>query len=147
MVSIPTSPYPQEARFQRQFPQLVLLMAAGGFGLTLVELLLMGHVEKTQVAGLVTAGLGVVVSLAGLLAKGAWRKVVIGLLLFLALEGIAGTIFHRIGDPQKAPEAPLPSEKAEAPHEEHAPPLAPLSLSGLAMLAACAVVARPKVRS
>ncbi len=128
---------------QRRFPQIVLAFLAGAFGLTFVELILMGHTEKTQIAGLVTAGLGVLFCLAALIAEGVWRRVTLVLLVLLATEGLAGTVFHRIGDPSKSHEAMPPAAEAPVP-EKHAPPLAPLSVTGLALLAAVALVARPK---
>lgn len=130
---------------QRSFPQVVLLMAAGAFALTLAELLLMGHNEKGQIVGLVTTALGMLLSLAGVAASGVWRKVVVGLLALVALEGLAGTAFHRFGDPAERHEAASAvSQPPKETHDEHAPPLAPLSVTGLALLAAAAIGAKPQ---
>ncbi len=140
----------QATWFQARLPQSVLLMTAGGFGLTLIELMLIGHHEKTQVMGLVVCGIGLLMSVLGLVAQGIWRKVVVGVLVLVALEGFAGTLIHRIGDPAKPREeqaavAVQPEKGDEHGGEHHAPPLAPLSIMGLAVLASMAIAARSRV--
>ena len=144
---IPSRPETAQANgFQARLPQSVLLLAAGGFGLTLLELMLIGHHEKSQVVGLVVCGIGMLMSLLGMVVQGIWRKVVVGVLVLLSLEGVAGTVIHRIGDPAKLAEgAAVQLEPADDPDEEHrAPPLAPLSIMGLAVLASMAIAARPR---
>lgn len=88
-------------------------------------------------------------SLLGLVAQGIWRKIVVGLLILVAFEGLVGTAMHRFGDPAKNAEgaamAAAQPATGNAPDPEHqAPPLAPLSITGLALLASVAIAARKR---
>lgn len=135
--------------FHARLPQIVPLMAASGFGLTFVELVLIGHHEKAQVVALGVCGFGLLLSLLGLVVQGIWRKIVVGLLILVALEGFVGTAMHRFGDPTKnAGEATMAAAQpatGNAPdHDHHAPPLAPLSITGFAVLASVAIAARKR---
>jgi LPXTG-motif cell wall-anchored protein len=127
--------------FHAHLPQVALLMAAGGFGVTHVGLMLIGHHEKTQVVALGVCSLGLLMSLLGMAGHGIWRKIVLGLLVLVALEGFVGTVTHRFGDPaQHAGEAAM-ADVSPATGNTSDPDL---SITGLALLASVAIAARKK---
>lgn len=146
---------------QARFPQLVLGLVAGGFVLTLVELLWMHHTEELQLIAVGATALGALFCLAGLWVRGRAATVLAGTLGLVALTGLVGTYMHyeEANEHASAPGRAVAwlqsqtfawadSEKGEAgekhDEEEGLPPLAPLSVSGLAMLGALAVLARPE---
>lgn len=151
---------------QNNFQALVMLAVAGGFALTAVELVLMHHTEDSQVIAVGATALGAVLALGGLWAKGGARVLLAVAFGVLALSGLFGTVEHleemneeKHGfqwkqqtanwlDSQGSAYADEDDEKergAEGGEEEgeHGPPpLAPLSVSGLAFLGALAVLAK-----
>lgn len=189
---------------RENFPALVLLLVAGGFALTAVELVMMHHTEGKQVIGVVATGAGALVALVGLWAKGGAKGVVALLFGALALSGLFGMVEHLEGEEEEerqafrweqpaqawltsqtaafaeeedddeeeaqafASDSAVPTtetglatdspvvlargeaegeheegEKGEGEEGEHGPPpLAPLSVTGLALMGAAAVIAK-----
>jgi len=125
---------------RERFPELVLLWSALSFFVLLLELLLVGHTEEAQLVGILAAGLGVLASLLAL-GGGALRKAALLLLFFVGLAGLLGTFVHFEEGWEEAYEYEYEDE------ESRPPPLAPLGLTGTALLAALAALARREVTS
>ncbi len=133
-----------KAWVRHRFPELVALFVAVGFFLTGVELLLMDHTEGIQILAPLTAFAGALLVGLGLLL----RRWGFALALFLlAPLGLFGFWQHL----EEGLEAGVPGtyrwvdEEGEAWEEDGKnapPPLAPLSLSGLALLGALGLYAR-----
>lgn len=149
---------------QERFPELVALMVAGGFAMTLAELLLMGHTEKSQNIAVLMSGLGMGATIVGLVVAPRLRSVFAGVLVVVAASGLFGTYEHleeAMEHREKAAKASSASalivenadfDRSEASErhagagkhdeEEHGPPpLAPLSVSGLALLGSLGLIA------
>ena len=149
---------------------LLLLFLAGGFLILLAELLLTDHTEGIQLIAVAASTFGALLALAGLKAKGSVRNVLAILFLVLAISGLVGAFEHfeeRFEEEEetKAPivlrqnsgrmgMASIPyrldqdeDEEDEEEEEESPPPLAPLSLSGLSILAALALLAKEEETS
>jgi len=141
-----------QSLIRSHLPELVLVGAGGGFAITFVELLVSDHGEGTQAIGLIAAGIGAALCLIGLLVRSRiiLRTLAIGLLL-LSISGPVGVFLHAGGEVE-ASEAPSAIEDGPALNgdedddddddDEGVPPLAPLGLSGLALLGAAGVLAR-----
>jgi len=137
---------------QERFPELVGLMVAGGFALTLGELFLMGHTEKTQLIGVGMSGVGLLLALAGAVAAPRFRKVLVGLWIVVAASGLFGVYEHLEEAQEHREKAALEAQAMAAAggdahdHEQgesHGPPpMAPLSVTGLAMLGGLGLLAR-----
>ncbi len=140
---------------QERFPEMVGVMVVGGFALTLGELLLMGHTEKIQTLAVVMTAVGMLATLVGLVAP-RFRKLLAGLLIVVAAGGLFGTYEHfeeAAEHREKAARQELErasqglaveahaGEKRERKEKQGIPPLAPLSLSGLALLGSLGLVA------
>lgn len=144
---------------QDRFPELVVGLVVGAFALTLGELLLMGHFEGKQIIGLAMSAIAMGALVLGLLLGPRFRKVLVGVLCLVALGGLFGTLEH-------AEEAQEHREKAERARQERAllnpsqdgeaheegkthvpPPLAPLSVSGLALMGGLGLIARKAPRA
>ena len=148
-------------RVRLQLPELVLVVTAGGFAITFAELVVTEHTGGTQVIAVIAAGLGLALCLMGLLARSRiiLRPMVLALLL-LSISGPVGVFLHASGEAEGS-EASVPAavdvlagdeddgeddgEEDEGEEEEDGdsiPPLAPLGLSGLALLGAAGILAR-----
>jgi len=104
---------------------ILLVLLLGGFLLVLAELLITGHVEGVQNVAVIASAVGAIGVAAGIFVKGTVRHVVAILLLVLTLTGLMGTLQHSAATGEVAP-----------------PPLAPLSLSGLALMGAVLLLAK-----
>ena len=135
---------------QERFPQVVGVMVAGGFALTVGELLLMNHTEKAQLIGVAMSGVGMVAALLGVVTPHRFRKLLLALLIVVAGSGLFGVFEHfeeaqeHREKAQKAVAAALargeePDPKAK---KQDPPPVAPLSVTGLAMLGGLGLLAR-----
>ena len=146
------------------FITLMLAFTAGGFVLILVELLLERHWDGIQLVAPVSASLGFLLALLALFGR---RGVpVVAVFLLLSVTGLVGTFEHfearteeHNGPPETA-QAVVQTISATAPtgHEDEfagppeggrrgGPPwLAPLSLSGLALLGGITTLAGGKTR-
>lgn len=147
------SPFPRVALvIGSHLPELVLIGAATGFGLVLVELILAQHTEGLQAVAVVASVFGLVLCLLGLLLPVRWVGLVVALgLLLPGVAGPIGVVLHTAGEAEagdiQAFSPPWFSwdedeDEGEEEDEEEAPPLAPLSLSGLSLMAALGVLAR-----
>lgn len=127
---------------QTRFPTLVLLGVAAGFGMLLAELLLTGHTEGTQRISVLTSVLGIGLGLMALWVSGWLRGLVIAGFALLALVGVYGALEHREGGEGREAQTQVRfiSEREEG--KATPPPLAPLSLSGLALLGGLATLAK-----
>ena len=127
-------------RFVREtLPELILAAVAIGFLVLFLELAITRHNEGAQIIGIVGALAG---TLAALLGFGGRTLRFFALLLFalVALAGAAGTAVHVL-----SLEEAYEYEEYEyrySPEKAPPPPLAPLGLSGLALIGALAVIAR-----
>lgn len=154
---------------QEHFPALVQAMVAGGFALTAAELLLMQHTDEAQFIGVAATGLGAVLAVGGIWARGRAKGFLAAAFAVLALSGVFGMVEH-LEEHEEEREGFKWQQRAttwlsqqgtaladEEDHEgrgderrgergdegEHGPPpLAPLSVSGLAILGAVAVLAK-----
>ncbi len=131
-------------RLQTQFPQLVLLLLAGAFAMTLGELVLTGHTEEKQIVGISASSLGILFSLLGVVLRGKWKGLAIAGLLFVAFGGVMGTVEHREEalEHQEKAAAHAGGSHEEKEGEHGPPPLAPLSLAGLGVMGVLAVLAK-----
>ena len=153
---------------RKNFPELVLVGAAGGFLMILAELIITDHLEGTQLVAVVASVIGLVVSAVGFLLRGAASRAGAILLVLLSISGLVGAFEHyeegqeeatatqhglpvgqdyRYIDSDEEDEESVSGEEGEAGEEGEEgeaapPPLAPLSLSGLALLGAMAMLAR-----
>jgi hypothetical protein len=143
---------------QRNFSVILWFGVAAGFLGMLVELLLMGHAQGSQLISVVACIAGVVLAVLGL--SGRASRNVSALFLVLALSGLYGAAVHRaerveriaeVEPAAKLIESAAGADSGEAKHiaeeaiEKFAgfpPLLAPLGLSGLSMLGALAVWSR-----
>ena len=130
---------------KKRFPEIVLLWSAASFFVLLLELLLTNHTEELQIVGVAAALAGTVAALAGL-GPSALRWAALVVLVFVALAGAAGTLVHwREGAEERAEYAYEYDEDEVYEEGEGAPPpLAPLGLSGTALLAGLAILARDR---
>lgn len=150
---------------RRHFVTLMLVFTAGGFVVVLAELLLERHYEGVQLIAPVSAGLGFALALFALARRGTLPVAL--LFLTLSATGLFGTLEHfeerTEGGPTAEaassgtpPAAQLVSDVSDLatsadgalagpPGGGSAPPwLAPLSVSGLALLGGAATLALGK---
>ena len=154
---------------QRQ-DTILLLLLTGGFAVVLGELVLYQHWDGTQLIGFSATVVGMLAVLAGIFVKGALRTVVGLLLVVLSISGLIGAREHLEAAKGEAM-SPRPAlvqqstltgaqeiayrpgglaqegeneggEGGESGGEEVPPPLAPLSLSGLALMGAVILLAK-----
>jgi hypothetical protein len=145
---------------QRKWQPILLLLLAGGFAITVVELLLTGHVKGIQLVGVIAPAVALVCVLTGLFAHGTLRAVMAAALLVVSLAGLLGAWehFEEGGRQGSVPALAAQGERyqpvsyqAAAVADEgnegreraeggesggNPPPLAPLAISGLALMAA-----------
>ncbi len=124
---------------------MLLLFLAGGFALVVLELVITGHTEGNQIIGVVASVLGTVLVLAGLFTSGRVARWIAIALVVLSVTGVMGTLQHAQARSAAIVEAAKEGEEREE-AESNAPPLAALSLSGLALMSALVIVARPEPR-
>lgn len=143
---------------QERFPEVVGVLVIGGLALTLAELLLMGHTEKKQMLGVVMTVVAMGLTGLGLLVGPTLRKGLAIALLVVAAGGVYGVVEHleevaehrekaqaretrvvvQLADFDKADR----EKKGDHEEEEHGPPpLAPLSVSGLALMGSLGLLA------
>lgn len=155
---------------RRNLVTLLLLLLLGGFGMLLGELLITNHVDGIQRVAVIASVVGAVALLAGFFARGMLRHLVVLLLLVLTLSGLLGAWEHLEEGSREAsvpatlaaadsagyqPIADRTSTTERAPQQENEqneggreggegspPPLAPLSLSGLALMGAVVLLAK-----
>ena len=148
---------------RRNLTALLLLMLAGGFAMLLAELLLTGHVKGIQNVAVIASAAGLVAVLVGWFAKGGLRTTMAVVLVLLSLTGLVGTFEHFEEGGEREGSRPALVASAEnqqivfnAQEEEEGesegprgeggesvpPPLAPLSLAGLSLMAAIVLLAR-----
>lgn len=150
-----------ENMVRRNFIAILLLLLLGGFITLLAELLITSHSDGIQNVAIVASVVGAIAVLAGLFVKGRARHVVALLLLVLSISGLLGmrqhaeaaseaytapalatiaegyqTIAAQAGTVESAPQQGGPRE------ESAPPPLAPLSLSGLALMGVVVLLAK-----
>lgn len=114
---------------------ILLLLLVGGFIMVILELVITGHTEGNQLVGVVASVLGAVLTAAAFFVNkriAMWLAVA---LVVVSLSGLAGVGQHYLNRPTAIAASLEPGEAAP-------PPLAPLSLSGLALMAAVVIVAR-----
>lgn len=152
----------------QQRDTILLLLLAGGFAVVLGELVLYQHWDGTQLIGFSATVVGMLAVLVGIFVKGTLRAVIGLLLVVLALSGLLGARQHlEEGGEAMAPRPALvqqstlagaqeiayrpgalaqegeeEGEGAEGRGETVPPPLAPLSLSGLALMGAVILLAK-----
>lgn len=152
-----------QARVRANLASLLLVFVSAGFLFLLAELLLAGHTEGIQLVAVIAGIAGAVLGFVGLFARGRLRYALAVLFLILALTGIIGVIEHNEERFEGKEAAAVPAlvqadsgytltayrtdrgedDEGEAGEQEkEAPPLAPLSLSGLSVLGAMALLAK-----
>jgi hypothetical protein len=128
---------------QRHWAALLLWLLAGGFVMVLAELLLAAHTDGVQLVGVVASGVGLLLTLAALAVGRRARYTVAVLLLVLSVTGLLGTLQHF--------QARAENDDARSEQRDESkgvpPPLAPLSLSGLGLMAVIATLGSGKPRT
>ena len=147
-----------------KFYIIIMVLIAGGFVTLVAELLWTNHTDGIQLVAVFASIAGVLLGVAALFVKGTGRLVVAALFLALSITGLVGAMEHNEarGEEGEAYQrsAPVDShfisyrldEGEEADEEgegreggeesgEAVPPLAPLGLSGLALMGATVLVA------
>ncbi len=142
---------------RRHLFTLLLLLLAGGFAVILGELVLYKHWEGTQLIGFTATIVGLVAVVAGLFAKATLRPILAILLLVLSFGGLLGVREHlesaaeEQGEAQHVPvgnqqisltQEDEEGEGAKGEAETVPPPLAPLGVSGLALMGFVLLFAR-----
>lgn len=154
---------------QANFHQILMLLLAGGGLMVLVELLWTGHTDGLQLVGVVASAVMVVLAIAGLFVRGTLRITLAVLFVLLSITGLVGVLEHNEEGGEEEADVPalvigradagmMPisyrsealqqedeeGEAAEAGEggESTPPPLAPLSLSGLALMSAVVLLGR-----
>jgi hypothetical protein len=148
---------------------ILLLLLAGGFATLLAELLITDHVGGIQSVAVIASGLGLALVVIGLFARSGLRFVLVVLLLILSLSGLVGAFEHfeeggeawqpqhiatadytvvnianRVNSVYQQEEDDDEEGVGEPGGDEGSPPLlAPLSLNGLALMAAVTLLAKP----
>ncbi|MCA9995891.1 MAG: hypothetical protein KDE56_09110, partial [Anaerolineales bacterium] len=89
---------------QKNLFSLLLLVTAGGFAMLLVELILMGHTSGSQLVAVAASAVGMGLALAGIIAKGSFRYLLVILFLILSASGLYGTLEHTEGREHRAQE-------------------------------------------
>ncbi|GAB5602514.1 hypothetical protein FJNA_10390 [Thermus sp. FJN-A] len=141
-----------KAWVRRRLPDLVGLFGLGGLFLTGVELLLMGHTEGVQLLAPLAAFAGALLGGFGLVLR-RWSPAFALALALLSPVGLFGLLQHLEGGLEAEAPAVYRWVDAEEGWEEKGagkegegekapPPLAPLSLSGLALMAALGLYTR-----
>lgn len=159
-----------ENLIRRHMTAILLLLLLGGFVMLLAELLLTGHVDGIQNVAVIASVVGAVGVAAGLFVEGTVRHVVALLLLVLTLSGLLGvrqhfesssaeafmsietvttaiSVYQPIADARSTNPKPQQDEREDderkrSDSESAPPPLAPLSLSGLALMGAVVLLAK-----
>jgi len=131
---------------KRRYPELVMLWIAGGFFALALELLITRHTEELQLVGVAAALLGGVVAVLALFVRGL-RPLWLAGFAVVALAGLVGTGVHwkEAGDEgayAAGYEYDDEYEEDEDEGEGAPPPLAPLGLTGLAVLGAATLYVR-----
>jgi len=129
---------------RRRFPEVVLLWTAVSFLVLFFELVITRHTEELQMVGTVAALIG---AIAALLALGPplLRRLAVVVLALVALAGLVGTAAHwkeGLESSGYAYEYDDDDYYEYKDGESKPPPLAPLGLSGTALLGILAAFAR-----
>lgn len=148
---------------QRYLPELVLLASAGAFAVLLAELIILDHFEGVQNIAPAAATAGIVLCVLAVVLRGRGAVVVAALFALIALAGVIGvyrhlderegslslsivtTAFAHDGDDHDEDDDHDHDDDED--HDHEPPPLAPLGLSGSAMLSALAALAIRRVPS
>jgi len=148
---------------RRYLVELVLLANAGAFAVLLAELFILEHTDGFQLVAPVSAATGLVLSLVAIVVRGPARMAVAAAFVILAGSGLIGVTRHfseRDGglsfalvstaaaqpgsdddDDDRSGRRGGDDDDDDDDDDEDPPPLAPLALSGSAMLGALASLA------
>ena len=154
------------------FHQILMLLLAGGGLMVLGELLWTGHTDGMQLVGVIASAVMVVLAIVGLFAHGTLRLTLAVLFVLLSITGLVGVLEHNEAEGEGEANVPalvigradagmMPisyrsealqqedeageaneASGAEGGGESAPPPLAPLSLSGLALMSAVVLLGR-----
>jgi hypothetical protein len=140
---------------QKNLFTLLLLLIAGGFVMLLVELILMGHTDGTQLVAVIACAAGLILASAGLFAKSKMRHLLAVLFLLLSVSGLYGTLEHTEKRQERVAETTGITVTANGTDEGNAlgqelvgefqtfpPALSPLGLSGFSALGAVALLGK-----
>ncbi len=151
-----------EGWVQRRLAALLLWLLAGGYIMLLAELVITSHLDGVQLVAVGASAIGLVLTLTALAVGRNGRYIIAVLLLILSVTGLLGTYQHYEARAGEGDEAAAPAYVAGAPANQSValraqaeaedegeavpPPLAPLSLSGLSLMAALATLGLDKAR-
>jgi hypothetical protein len=130
-------------------PRVLMLATALGFGFVLLELVMLGHTQGGKLTGAISAALGLVLGVLGLANVGGLRKILPVLFLVLALSGLWGALAHsgargfRSQGVSQIPASVTEDRTVGRAVRSFAalpPTLAPIMLTGLALLGAIAAL-------
>lgn len=142
---------------QQYFYTILLLMAAGGFVMLVIELLITNHTDGIQLAGVIASAIGLILAVAALFLTSLQARNILAILfIVLSVSGLIGVLQHFnargeegetalnvAGAASYQPVSLRSEDDDENPGEARGdeseavpPPLAPLGLSGLALLGA-----------
>ena len=131
------------ATLYKNSSKIMMLAVAGGFAFILIELLGIQHAQGPKMIGAVAAAIGAVLGLVGLSENPQLRRILSILFIVLALSGLYGAFVHngaRSFRAQGAAEVPASEDRtigrALRSFTLLPPPLAPLALTGLALMGA-----------
>jgi hypothetical protein len=141
---------------QEHYYNLMLLLLAGGFAMLLAELLILEHTDGIQLVGVAASVIGLILVLAALFVHGRAATMLAAALVVLSATGLVGTYQHlanregesaKIQRQQEYQAVAYFEDNEESTGEaesESPPPLAPLSLAGLSIVAAATMVGAPR---
>lgn len=144
---------------QEKYYNIMMLLLAGGFAMLLAELLMLEHTDGIQLVAVIATFTGLILTLAALFVQGRAATIVVVALLTLSATGLFGAYEHlenREGESANIQRQAQPSNQMiayaqdntdEAKEDDEAgppPPLAPLSLAGLSLVAAATVLGAPR---
>jgi hypothetical protein len=143
---------------QDNYFKIMILLLAGGFAMLLAELLMLDHTDGIQLVAVVASVTGLIVTIAALFVRGRAATIVVAVLLALSATGLFGAYEHL--ENREAESAGIqgqaqPGNQLIADYQENEseadegqasppPPLAPLSLAGLSLVAAITVFGAPR---
>lgn len=132
----------------KNLSKIVLVALAASFGFLALELILMGHTGGPRVISVIATALGAVLSFVALSPGAGLRRIVAILLVVVGLAGLLGFMSHSgaRGFRQQAVTAAPATEdrtvrRALSSFGNLPPTLSPLSITGLALLAAAVTLA------
>jgi len=144
---------------QEKYYKIMMLLLAGGFAMLLAELLMLDHTDGIQLVAVFATVTGLILTLTAMFVQGRAATIVVVALLALSATGLFGAYEHltnQEGERASIQLQPQLSNQLVAYYQDNTdeatesdaagapPPLAPLSLAGLSLVAAATMVGAPR---